>query len=95
MGKLDGKVALITGAGSGIGRATAILFAKEGAKVVCVSNVDEVKTVAHEILSFKGKANAAFSIFTFVDGKCISKPSFLLSWFLIMRSRFRSRNNWL
>ena len=40
MGRLDGKVAIITGAGSGIGRASSVLFAKEGAKVI-VAELDE------------------------------------------------------
>jgi len=38
-GSLDGKVAFVTGAASGIGRATALAFAREGANVV-VADID-------------------------------------------------------
>jgi 3-oxoacyl-[acyl-carrier protein] reductase len=40
MNKLEGKVAIITAAGSGIGRAGAVLFAQEGAAVV-VADIQE------------------------------------------------------
>jgi 3(or 17)beta-hydroxysteroid dehydrogenase len=57
MGRVAGKAAIVTGAASGIGRATALLLAKEGAKVV-VADIDEAngQKVAGEIESEGGKA---------------------------------------
>src|ERR1022692_1495717 len=54
---LEGKVAIITGAGSGVGRATANLFAKNGSAVVVVDLLpDRVDEVVAEIKSSGGKA---------------------------------------
>jgi NAD(P)-dependent dehydrogenase (short-subunit alcohol dehydrogenase family) len=58
MGQLDGKVAIITGAGSGIGRASAILFAAEGAKVILGDKTDAV----HETAKMVGDAAIAIQI---------------------------------
>jgi NAD(P)-dependent dehydrogenase (short-subunit alcohol dehydrogenase family) len=55
--QLDGKIAVITGAASGIGRATALLFAREGASVVLTDiNESAGQTVANEIAQHGGRA---------------------------------------
>ena len=63
MGRLDGKVAIITGSTSGMGRDTAYLFAKEGAKVVVTGrNVERAKAVVEKI-----KAEGGEAIFVIAD----------------------------
>ena len=43
MGRLEGKSVIITGAGSGIGRAASLLFTKEGARLIAVDRTEGVK----------------------------------------------------
>jgi len=51
MGRLDGKVAFITGAGSGIARAASRIFTREGAKVVIAELKPELGQAAEKLVS--------------------------------------------
>jgi NAD(P)-dependent dehydrogenase (short-subunit alcohol dehydrogenase family) len=58
METLQGKVALVTGAASGIGRASALLFAAEGAAIVALDRAAEAEATAATIRSTGGRAVA-------------------------------------
>ena len=56
MGRLEGKSVVITGAGSGIGRAASLLFASEGARLIAVDKTDAVHDTVKMVREAKGVA---------------------------------------
>src|ERR1700694_977993 len=58
MGRLEGRTAVITGAASGIGRAASLLFAREGAHLVCCDKAEAVAETAEMVAKAGGKAAA-------------------------------------
>jgi len=57
--RIKGKVAVVTGAGRGIGEGIALRFAAEGAKVICADlNVEDAKRTVREIKAKNGEAHA-------------------------------------
>lgn len=59
MDKLNGKVAIITGAGKGIGKAIAIAYAKQGMRICCIARtLNDIKLTVNEIKNSGGDAIA-------------------------------------
>lgn len=61
MGRLEGKSVIITGAGSGIGRAASLMFTKEGAKLIAVDKTEGVKETVQQVLNAGGTAEAVMA----------------------------------
>lgn len=81
MGRLDGKIALVTGAGSGIGETTSKLFAREGATVVLVARREyTLERVKKEIEEEGGKAVYISADLSTPDG-CEKSMAFTIAQF--------------
>jgi NAD(P)-dependent dehydrogenase (short-subunit alcohol dehydrogenase family) len=61
MGRLEGKSVIITGAGSGIGRAASLLFSKEGAKLIIVDRSESVMETAKLVSESGGPIEAVMA----------------------------------
>src|SRR6202171_6332322 len=61
MGRLEGKSVIITGAGSGIGRAASLLFTEEGARLIAVDRAGGVEETVEQVKKAGGTAQAVMA----------------------------------
>lgn len=71
MARLDGKVALITGAARGQGRAHATTLAREGADIVALDTTDQIDTVSYEMAT-KEELDQTVSLVEDLDRRCVA-----------------------
>src|SRR5438270_11319409 len=75
MGRLEGKAAIVTGAGSGIGRASTLLFVQEGAQVLAVDRdeaglqqtINEVTDAGKQAFARPGDAGLESDVKAYID----------------------------
>lgn len=68
--RMNGKVALVTGAGSGLGRATALRFAAEGAKLACVDVAEDAAAQTAQAIEAQGGAAIALRVDVTDEAAC-------------------------
>lgn len=90
MGLLDGRVAIVTGAGGGLGREEALALAKEGARVV----VNDIGTSVHGEGKNKGPAESVVDEIKKAGGEAVANTEDISSWAGAQRTIEQAYDTW-
>jgi NAD(P)-dependent dehydrogenase (short-subunit alcohol dehydrogenase family) len=90
MGLLEGRVAIVTGAGGGLGREEALALAKEGARVI----VNDIGTSVHGEGADKGPAQSVVAEIKKAGGEAVANTEDISSWAGAQRSIEQAYDTW-